>query len=78
MEIVGALFYDPARLAQLADYFDGIGEADVFAAKATLNAHGDAAEPYGNSLEFWREFLGLEGVMADVPGDAKWPEVFQA
>lgn len=78
MEIVGALFYDPARLAQLADYFDGIGEADVFAAKATLNAHGDAAEPCGNSLEFWREFLGLEGVMADVPGDAKWPEVFQA
>ena len=23
----------------------------------------------GNSLEFWQEFLGLEGVLADEPGD---------
>jgi glutamate--cysteine ligase len=29
-------------------------------------------------LEFWQEFLGLEGVLADEPGDPKHPDVFQA
>ena len=35
-------------------------------------------EEDGNSLEFWQEFLGLEGVLADEPGDPKHPDVFQA
>ena len=55
----------------------GIREEDVLEAKANLQAHGHQAAPYGNSLEFWQEFLGLEGVLADEPGDPKHPDVFQ-
>ena len=29
------------------------------------------------SLDFWQDFLGLEGVLADEPGDPKHPDVFQ-
>ena len=46
-------------------------------ATANLQARGHQAAPYGNSLEFWQEFLGLEGVLADEPGDPKHPDVFQ-
>ena len=77
-EIIGSLFYDPANLERLESYFDGIREEDVFEAKANLQARGRQASPYGNSLEFWQEFLGLEGVLADEPGDPKHPDVFQA
>ena len=76
-EIIGSLFYDPANLERLESYFDGIREEDVFEAKANLQARGRQASPYGNSLEFWQEFLGLEGVLADEPGDPKHPDVFQ-
>ena len=77
-EIIGSLFYDPTNLDRLESYFDGIREEDVFEAKANLQARGRQASPYGNSLEFWQEFLGLEGVLADEPGDPKHPDVFQA
>ena len=77
-EIIGSLFYDPTNLDRLESYFDGIREEDVFEAKANLQARGSQAIPYGNSLEFWQEFLGLEGVLADEPGDPKHPDVFQA
>ncbi len=77
-EIIGSLFYDPTNLERLESYFDGIREEDVFEAKANLQARGSQAIPYGNSLEFWQEFLGLEGVLADEPGDPKHPDVFQA
>lgn len=76
-EIVGALFYDPAKFADLCAYFDGVREADVLEAKATLQARGADAQPYGNPLEFWREFLGVEGTLCDVPGDRAHPDVFQ-
>ena len=76
-EIIGSLFYDPANRERLESYFDGIREEDVFEAKANLQARGHQAAPYGNSLEFWQEFLGLEGVLADEPGDPKHPDVFQ-
>ena len=59
-EIIGSLFYDPTNLDRLESYFDGIREEDVFEAKANLQARGSQAIPYGNSLEFWQEFLGLE------------------
>lgn len=77
-EIIGSLFYDPTNLERLESYFDGIREEDVFEAKANLQARGSQAIPYGNSLEFWQEFLSLEGVLADEPGDPKHPDVFQA
>ena len=76
-EIIGSLFYDPTNRERLESYFDGIREEDVFEAKANLQARGYQAAPYGNSLEFWQEFLGLEGVLADEPGDPKHPDVFQ-
>ena len=76
-EIIGSLFYDPANRERLESYFGGIREEDVLEAKANLQARGHQAAPYGNSLEFWQEFLGLEGVLADEPGDPKHPDVFQ-
>lgn len=71
MEIVGALFYDPRKFAQLARELDGIGEADVFEAKATLQARGEEATPYGRTMDEWRELLiGDVDVMEGVAGDA--------
>jgi glutamate--cysteine ligase len=77
-EIVGSLFYDDANRERLESYFDGINEFDVIAAKTGLQAHGAQSTPYGQPLEFWQEFLGLEGLLADEPGDPKHPDVFQA
>jgi glutamate--cysteine ligase len=77
-EIVASLFYVPANRSRLESYFDGISEEDVLEAKANLQAHGPQSSPYGQPLGFWKEFLGLEGLLADVPGDAKHPDVFQA
>lgn len=76
-EIIAALFYRPAERMRLESYFDGLSEEDVFEAKANLQAHGRDASPYGQPLDFWREFLGLEGLLDDIPGDPKHPEVFQ-
>ena len=49
----------------------------MFEAKANLQARGAQSVPYGQPLEFWKEFLGLEGLLADEPGDPKHPDVFQ-
>ena len=76
-EIIASLFYVPANRIRLESYFDGLREEDVFEAKANLQAHGREAAPYGQPLDFWREFLGLEGLLDDIPGDPKHPEVFQ-
>lgn len=77
-EIIGSLFYDETNFSRLTSYFDGLGEADVLEAKASLQAHGRLSTPYGQQLDFWQEFLGLEGILADVPGDPDHPDVFQA
>lgn len=77
-EIIGSLFYDPKNRDRLESYFDGIREEDVLEAKWNLQAHGRDATPYGQPLEFWHAFLGLEGLLADEPGDPKHPDVFQA
>lgn len=77
-EIIGSLFYDDANFGRLTSYFEGIGELDVLEAKANLQAHGRESEPYGQPLEFWQEFLGLEGLLSDEPGDPVHPDVFQA
>ena len=76
-EIIGSLFYDPANRDRLESYFDGIREEDVLEAKWNLQAHGADATPYGQPLEFWHAFLGLEGLLADEPGDPRHPDVFQ-
>ena len=76
-EIIASLFYVPSNRIRLESYFDGLREEDVFEAKANLQAHGREATPYGQPLDFWREFLGLEGLLEDIPGDPKHPEVFQ-
>lgn len=65
------------ELARLTNYFDGVSAADVNAAKADLQANGEDAKPYGQSLEFWREFLGMEYTGEDIPGDALNPEILQ-
>ena len=77
-EIVGSLFYDDANFHRLTSYFEGLSESDVFEAKANIQAHGHSSTPYGQPLEFWQEFLGLEGLLADEPGDPAHPDVFQA
>lgn len=76
-QIVGSLFYDPRNFSRLTSYFDGLDELDVYEAKANLQAFGEDATPYGQSLGFWKEFLGLEGLLEDVPGDPAHPDVFQ-
>ena len=76
-EIVASLFYDHANYMRLQSYFDGVNEEDVLEAKANLQAHGRHADPYGQPLGFWQEFLGLEGTLPEVPGDPDHPDVFQ-
>ena len=76
-EIIASLFYEPANRIRLESYFDGLSEDEVLEAKANLQAHGHKATPYGQPLDFWREFLGLEGLLDDVPGDPAHPDVFQ-
>ncbi|MCI1220213.1 MAG: glutamate-cysteine ligase family protein [Bifidobacterium sp.] len=77
-EIVGSLFYDDANRQRLESYFEGINEFDVIETKTDLQAHGAHSTPYGQPLAFWQEFLGLEGLLADEPGDPRHPHVFQA
>lgn len=77
-EIISSLFYDDENLGRLTSYFDGLSDLDVLEAKANVQAHGSEATPYGQPLDFWQEFLGLEGLLADVPGDPVHPDVFQA
>mgnify|MGYP002247907445 CR=1 FL=1 len=76
-EIIASLFYVPENRERLESYFEDIREEDVFEAKANLQARGAQSTPYGQPLEFWKEFLGLEGLLADEPGDPKYPDVFQ-
>ena len=76
-EIVSSLFYVPEHRERLESYFEGISEEEVFEAKANIQAHGREASPYGQPLDFWKEFLGLEGLLPDIPGDLKHPDVFQ-
>ncbi|MDD6462245.1 MAG: glutamate-cysteine ligase family protein [Bifidobacteriaceae bacterium] len=75
--VVLSNFYDTEQLGNLATYFDGVRAVDVYAAKADLQANGVDAHPYGQSLDFWREFLRAEGSLDDVPGDPTHPDVFQ-
>ncbi|OZG62738.1 gamma-glutamylcysteine synthetase [Bifidobacterium lemurum] len=77
-EIVASLFYVPANRIRLESYFDGLREEDVLEAKANIQARGRDASPYGQPLDFWQEFLGIEGILVDVPGDPAHPDVFQA
>ena len=76
-EIIASLYYVPSNRIRLESYFDGLTEEDVFEAKANIQAHGRESNPYGQPLDFWREFLGLEGLLDDIPGDPKHPDVFQ-
>ena len=76
-ELVSSLFYVPEHRDRLESYFEGISEEEVFEAKANIQAHGREATPYGQPLDFWKEFLGLEGLLSDIPGDLKHPDVFQ-
>ena len=67
----------PENRERLESYFEDIREEDVFEAKANLQARGAQSALYGQPLEFRKEFLGLEGLLADEPGDPKHPNVFQ-
>ncbi len=40
-----------------------------------LQARGGEAKPYDQPMDYWAEVLGVGDALADVPGDAKWPEV---
>ncbi|KJY51881.1 Glutamate--cysteine ligase [Bifidobacterium kimbladii] len=78
LEIVGGIFYDSDRFAGLVGFLDGVSEEDVLQAKADLQAHGGQASPYGHSLDFWRQALGAENTLDDLPGDPRHPERFQS
>ena len=72
-EIVSSLFYVPEHRERLESYFEGISEEEVFEAKANIQAHGREASPYGQPLDFWKEFLGLEGLLSDIPRRSEAP-----
>ena len=76
-QIVSNLFYDVERRGRLESYFSGLTGEDVHAAKAVLQARGGDAKPYDQPMDYWAEVLGVGDALADVPGDAKWPEVRQ-
>ncbi|RYP94376.1 gamma-glutamylcysteine synthetase [Bifidobacterium pseudolongum subsp. globosum] len=76
-QIVSNLFYDVERRNSLESYFSGLTGEDVHAAKAVLQARGGDAKPYDQPMDYWAEVLGVGDALADVPGDAKWPEVRQ-
>ena len=78
LEVVGGIFYDSDRFAGLVGLLDGVSEEDVLQAKADLQAHGGQASPYGHSLDFWRQALGAENTLDDLPGDPRHPERFQS
>jgi glutamate--cysteine ligase len=77
VSIIDNLFYDPVQLERLTWFFSGVGEADVVAAKAMIQAQGGAAHPYGKSMEEWRDFLSLTDVGSEIAGDAQHPEIVQ-
>lgn len=77
-QIVGSLFYDADGFSRLAEHLGGVGEADVFEAKAALQAHDADAKPYGRSLGDWANLLGVGDTLAELPGDARHPQVQQA
>ncbi|WP_018142953.1 glutamate-cysteine ligase family protein [Alloscardovia criceti] len=76
-DIVVNLFTQPAELDRLQGYFEGISVFDINRAKLEIQAQGREAKPYGQSLEFWREFLHAEYTGDDIPGDPHNPDVFQ-
>lgn len=78
VDIMFNLFYDTANLDKLTNYFDGVTQLEVEATKADIQAYADKANPYGQPMDFWREFLGLEGLLTDEPGDLHHLDVFQS
>ncbi|MFT8592302.1 MAG: glutamate-cysteine ligase family protein [Bifidobacterium sp.] len=78
VDIMFSLYYNAENLGRLTSYFDGLTQLDVEAAKSAIQANGAEATPYGQPMEFWQEFLGLEGLLSDTPGDQRHPDVFQA
>ncbi|MFD0704655.1 glutamate-cysteine ligase family protein [Alloscardovia venturai] len=76
-DVVVNLMTKPSELNRLLGYFDGVRAIDVNAAKIDIQAHGDQSHPYGQSLEFWREFLHVEYTGEDIPGDPCNPDIFQ-
>lgn len=75
---VGNLYYDDAHFARLKDFFDGVSEVEVEAAKADLQARGLDARPYGVSVSQWQAALGLMDTLSAIPGDPVHPAVFQS
>ena len=47
------------------------------AAKSYLQARGGDSKPNDHPNDYWAEVMGVGDALADVPGDAKWPEVRQ-
>ena len=75
--VVGNTFYDQAQFERLTAFCSQLEEADVFAAKADLQARGSQARPYGKSLDEWGNLLGVEDSLDNLPGDPVHPDVFQ-
>ena len=77
LEIIGGAFYDPDRFAGLTGFLDGVDEEDVLQAKADLQVRGGRACPYGRPLDVWRQTLGAEDTLDDLPGDPRNTGRFQ-
>ncbi|RBP98609.1 gamma-glutamylcysteine synthetase [Bifidobacterium aemilianum] len=75
--LVGSLFYDPDRFRPLADWSQGLSEADVFAAKADIQAHGPRSHPYGRDMDQWRDLLAVPQIQEPGSSDPDHPGVAQ-
>jgi glutamate--cysteine ligase len=74
---VGSLYYNEKNFARLKEFFEGVSEVEVEAAKADLQARGLDARPYGATMVQWQTALGLADTLSAIPGDPDHPEVFQ-
>lgn len=71
------VFYNDANFARWKAFAEGLSIVDVELAKDDLQVRGMEAQPFGKSMDEWRDALGLEDTRADIPGDPVHPEVFQ-
>lgn len=75
-EIASSLFYVPEHRERLESYFEGISEEEQVRSRQHPGprSRGFAIRPAARFLE---GIPGLEGLLSDIPGDLKHPDVFQ-
>lgn len=74
-KIVSSLLCMPEHRECLGNYFEGINEKEVFEVKTSIQVHGREVSSYGQPLGLWEKLLGFEGLLSDISGNLKHPDV---